>query len=106
MASPYPQLWTLPMRTIDPHLSTLRTVLRGPHAPTWVVVWRRDLDPWGIDANHQTRHLLATRYRVVARVCGHDMYLRDGVHRPLAPRSCPRTSDIDIDVPSAFGFRL
>ena len=54
MTSPYPQLWTLPMRTLDPHLSDLTTVLNGRHAPTWVVTWS-NLDPWHMDPHHRVR---------------------------------------------------
>jgi 4-amino-4-deoxy-L-arabinose transferase-like glycosyltransferase len=87
MFSPYPQLWTLPMRTLDPRLAELRSVLAGPHAPTWVVVWG-SLDPWQIDPHARTARLLTTRYRRVADVCGHSVLLRDGVHRRLAPSTC------------------
>ena len=69
LRSPYEHLWTLPMRTLDPHLANLQAVLRGPAAPTWVVAWG-DLDPWNIDAHGRTRLALATHYRPVARVCG------------------------------------
>jgi 4-amino-4-deoxy-L-arabinose transferase-like glycosyltransferase len=98
MTSPYPQLWTLPMRTLDPHLADLRTVLRGRHGPTWVVAWG-NLDPWHIDAHHRTAHALTTHYRQVAQVCGHPVYLRQGVHRTLAPSTCRSESGIDIDLP-------
>lgn len=87
MPSPYPQLWTLPMRTLDPHLTRLRAVLTGPRAPTWVVVWS-DLDAWQIDAHGRTRLVLASHYRKVADACGHPVYLHDGVRRSLAPPPC------------------
>jgi hypothetical protein len=87
LPSPYEHLWTLPMRTLDPHLVQLRAVLRGPAAPTWVVA-RKDLNPWNIDAHDRTRLLLATHYRRVAEVCGKAVYLHDGVHRTLAPLTC------------------
>ena len=84
LRSPYDQLWSLPMRTLDPHLARLRAVLRGPAAPTWVVAWG-DLDSWNIDAHDRTRLELATHYHRVAQVCGHAVYLHDGLRRPLAP---------------------
>jgi hypothetical protein len=102
MVSPYPQLWTLPMRTLDPHLTTLRSVLRGPSAPTWVVVTHKNLDTWRIDPNGRTRKVLAAHYHDVAQVCGRQVYLHDGVHRALAPTACRSGSelvDLDIDVP-------
>lgn len=87
MRSPYEQLWTLPMRTLDPQLVHLRSVLNGPRAPTWVVAWG-NLDPWNIDAHDRTRLALATHYRHVADVCGHQVYLHDGARRTLAAPAC------------------
>jgi hypothetical protein len=98
MTSPYSQLWTLPMRTLDPHLSDLTTVLNGRHAPTWVVAWS-NLDPWHMDPQHRVRLALTTHYRQVAHVCGHPVYLRQGVHRALAAPRCRSDSGIDIDLP-------
>ena len=87
MRSPYDQLWTLPMRTLDPHLARLRSVLEGPRAPTWLVVWG-GVDRWGIDAHDLTRLVIATHYHQVGTVCGHQVYLRDGLHRSLANQRC------------------
>ncbi len=87
MASPYEHLWTLPMRTLDPHLGRLRSVLTGPQAPTWVVDWQ-GLDPWNIDAHGRTRLTIAAHYHQVADLCGHRVYLHDGVRRTLAPPVC------------------
>ena len=53
-------------------------------APTWVVAWG-GLDPWHIDAHGRTRLTLATHYHRVAGVCGHVVYLHDGVRRALPP---------------------
>ena len=88
LPSPYPHMWTLPMRTFDPHLAHLRTLLAGPRAPTWVVAWG-DLDPWHIDAHDRMRLTLAQHYHVVGSLCGHVVYLHDHVNRRLTPR--PRT---------------
>jgi hypothetical protein len=84
LPSPYPYLWTLPMRTLDPHLGLLRALVVGPRAPTWVVVWN-GLDTWGLDRHDTTRLTLATHYRMVRRVCGHEVWLRDGGERRLLP---------------------
>ncbi|WP_110240717.1 hypothetical protein [Nocardioides gilvus] len=35
--SPYEHLWSLPMRTMDPELARLRSLLAGPEAPEWFV---------------------------------------------------------------------
>ncbi|MBM7517257.1 hypothetical protein [Nocardioides nitrophenolicus] len=46
--SPYPYLWSLPVRVRDPHLRELQAVLTGPDAPQWVVVTGDGLTSWGI----------------------------------------------------------
>lgn len=88
LSSPYPYVWSLPMRTLDPHLTLLRKTLRGPQAPTWIVQWDA-FDTWGLDANGELAKTVASHYRVVAHVCGHPVWLRDGVTRSVhAPRGC------------------
>jgi hypothetical protein len=79
LASPYPYLWTLPAQTLDPRLSLLEGMLAGSKAPTWFVDWGR---PSFTSA--QTARLAAlvhAHYRAVAVVCGHPVYLHDGVSR-------------------------
>lgn len=51
LTSPYPELWSLPVRVRDPHLSDLTTVLTGQDRPTWVVVNGDSLGTWGVDAS-------------------------------------------------------
>jgi len=90
MRSPYPHLWTLPMRTLDPRLAHLRAVLAGRRAPTWVVAWA-GLNPWHMDPAGHTRRTLVARYRPVAELCGHRIYLRLGVSRHVElPSGSPR----------------
>jgi hypothetical protein len=50
LASPYPDLWSLPVRVHDPDLVALTALLRSDHRPTWVVVAGTSLGSWGIDA--------------------------------------------------------
>ena len=50
LSSPYPLLWSLPVRVRDPHLAEFTRVLAGPDRPTWVVVDGASLDTWGVDA--------------------------------------------------------
>ncbi len=83
LASPYPYLWSLQMRTLDERQQRLRQTLRGPDAPTWVVQVTT-LDAWDIDRDGALRRLLADRYRHVADVCGYPVLLRVGVDRDLA----------------------
>lgn len=80
----YPYSWSLPVRTLDPRLTLLRSTLAGAHAPTWVVRW----DPphsWGLDPHNRIEKVLRRHYREVATACGHPVWLHDGVRRQLAP---------------------
>jgi hypothetical protein len=89
LSSPYPHLWSLPMRALDPDLSELTTLLTGPDAPTWVVVWvptsawdghGEPLDP--VLERHYTRH---------GESChGHPIYLRRGLERAVPEPDCSR----------------
>jgi hypothetical protein len=88
LASPYPYLWSLPTKTLDPQLAALDSVLQSPQAPTYFVTWS-GVASWGLDSA-ATGELLARNYRPLARVCGHTIYLRKGVARtaPPAPTRC------------------
>lgn len=89
LPSPYPYLWSLPLKTRDPQLRLLDAVITGPRAPTWFVTWH-STGTWGVDSAGLAASLTSD-YRVVGRICGHAVYLRDGVVRPTprAPVSCP-----------------
>jgi hypothetical protein len=82
----YPYSWSLPVRTLDPHLTLLTHALdrRPPSsAPTWVVRWNAP-HAWGLDPGNRVNAALHAHYRAVADVCGHAVYLHDGFHRRLA----------------------
>ena len=88
MPSPYPHLWSAAMRTLDPEQVRLRATLESPTAPTWIVQVN-GLNAWGIDDGSRLHDLLRQRYRVVAEICGHDVWLRRDVTRDLAaPPRC------------------
>lgn len=88
LGASYPHLWTLPMRTLDPELERLRATLAGSGAPTWILQ-TSSFNSWGMDGNHRVRKLIADRYRVVGRVCGHQIWLLDDEVRTLAaPPRC------------------
>jgi hypothetical protein len=55
--SPYPQLWSLPVRVDDPRLQQLEQTLSGPDAPRWVVVAGDSVGSWGLDAAGAQRYL-------------------------------------------------
>jgi hypothetical protein len=109
LPSPYPYMWGLPVRTLDPHHERMVHLLAGPRAPTWVVVWQsptpRHLGPHGVVFHphrhgglqrlryrvlHPGRHgalhrELRLHYRLLRRFCGRNVWLHDGVRRHLAP---------------------
>jgi len=88
LPSPYPHLWSVPMRTLDPEQDRLRGTLAGPRAPTWIVQVN-GLNAWGIDERSRLRDLIQQRYRIVAEICGHRVWLRQDVTRGLAaPPRC------------------
>jgi hypothetical protein len=80
MTSPYPYLWSLPSRALDPDLTLLRGVLAGPDAPTWIVV--RGPHTLGRLHEHGVAALVDERYRPVAEICSRTVYLQRGLARP------------------------
>ncbi len=80
----YPYAWSLPLRTRDPQLRLLVHALAGRSAATWVVRWDR-AHPWGLDPADRVQAALRRHYRQVATVCGHPVWLRDGVRRAVSP---------------------
>jgi hypothetical protein len=84
MGSPYPQLWSLPMRTLDPDQRRLRRTLEGTDAPAWLVQMH-GLNTWRIDEQGLLRTVVRERYRLVGEVCGNPVLLRADLTRELAP---------------------
>jgi len=78
----YRHLWSLPMRTLDPKLTELTAALRDRNRPTWLVAWH-NLNSWDIDEEGRLSHLVATRYRPAATICGVEVFLRVSVDRVL-----------------------
>lgn len=89
MASPpYPYLWSLLTRTLDPDLELLLTTLRGPDAPTWIVEWY-DMNSWGLDESGDLADVVDDRYRYVGEPCGIPVYvLRSEPREPPPPGLC------------------
>ena len=59
--SPYEHLWSLPMRTMDPELEQLRTLLAGPEAPEWFVT-AVGLGAWDGIGERALSDVIASRY--------------------------------------------
>jgi hypothetical protein len=87
VTSPYPDLWSLPVRVRDPHLSRLAATLGGPDAPEWVLVGGA-LETWAIDPQSAER-IVSRRYRLVAEVCGYKVHLRTGARRDIQDGPVP-----------------
>jgi 4-amino-4-deoxy-L-arabinose transferase-like glycosyltransferase len=86
LGSPYPYLWSLPMRTRDPEYADLTALLGSSRAPTWLVEWV-DLDAWADGGVPELRDTIDEHYVRVGTACnGHPIYLLRGVdRRPVAP---------------------
>lgn len=89
LTTPYPYAWSLPARTLDPRLSRLTRTVSGPRAPTWIVEWD-EFDNWELDSSGSFAAAVMGRYRTVAHVCGHPVWLKRGVDRRVAspPEGC------------------
>jgi hypothetical protein len=85
LPSPYQDLWSLPIKTRDPQLTGLDSVLSGPTPPTWLVV-SHNVSSWGLDTV-RTQALISTDYHQVAQIDGQTIYLHDGT-----PRADPSSS--------------
>jgi hypothetical protein len=57
LTSPYPDLWSLPVRVHDPDLVRLSALLAAHDRPTWLVVAGESLGTWGVDATGADRLL-------------------------------------------------
>ncbi|MFN8195413.1 MAG: hypothetical protein U0R80_14155 [Nocardioidaceae bacterium] len=80
----YPYIWSLPLRTFDPHLDRLVHDVRSSHRPDWVVEWL-PVDSWGLDADGRAQRAIDAHYRPVATVCGVPVLLRSDLLRALPP---------------------
>lgn len=84
--SPYPYLWSLPMRVLDPHLEQMRAQLNGERPPTWMVL-AVPIDSWNIHEARQVRAILRRDYVYDGDSCGVQIY-----HLRSADRVSPRCS--------------
>lgn len=89
VGTPYPLLWSVPMRALDPQQERLRATVAGPDAPVWIIEVD-SLNSWRIDAQGRLRELVRDRYRVVATICDYPVWLRrDAVREPAPAPRCP-----------------
>jgi hypothetical protein len=83
LRSPYPYLWSLPVRVLDPDVDRLEATLGGPEAPDWIVQ-RSGFDSQSVDQDQGLRTQVQASYRIVAVVCGNPVWLRRDLTRDLA----------------------
>ncbi|PKH43551.1 hypothetical protein SAMN05192575_10412 [Nocardioides alpinus] len=84
--SPYPHLWSLPMRTLDPELEDLGAVLTGSNPPTWFVE-ATYINTWSELGTRPIEGSLIRKYEFIRTACG-----RYRVYRLNS------VDEIDIDV--------
>lgn len=89
LPSPYQHLWSLPMRTLDPDLRELTTLLAGPDAPTWFVPVV-PMVSWDQEGHQRLQRLVAERYVEAGDVCGEHIYRLRGVERADPHTDCDR----------------
>jgi hypothetical protein len=66
--SPYPFLWSLPMRTLDPDLDDLRRVLTGTNPPTWFVE-ATYINTWSELGTRPIERSLIRKYEFIRTAC-------------------------------------
>ena len=67
--SPYPHLWSLPMRTLDPGLEDLGDVLTGSNPPTWFVE-ATYINTWSELGTRPIERSLIHKYEFIRTACG------------------------------------
>jgi hypothetical protein len=77
LTSPYPYLWSLPVRVRDAHLQQLTRILSGGRAPTWMVVDGSSLATWGVEPA-SAQSVLERRYQDVATVGSYVVWRLEG----------------------------
>lgn len=88
LPSPYPHLWSLPMRTMDPEYADLVELLGSPDAPTWLVTWV-PLRSWQAPGAEALGAAIERSYVRHGTGCDdHPIYLRRGTDRPVPAPEC------------------
>jgi hypothetical protein len=81
------------MRTADPDLADLRSLVAGPDAPTWVVEWV-PFATWDGEAGESLRAVVEQRYVAHGTGCAdpdkkpRTVWLLRGVNRPVPEPDC------------------
>lgn len=90
LASPYPYLWSLPMRTLDPGYADLARLVSGSDAPTWLVEWE-PFDVWDAEAGARLQEVVEEHYRIGGYACdGRPVWLHRDATRDYVLAECER----------------
>ncbi len=90
--SPYPYLWSLPMRTLDPGLVDLERVLNGDNPPTWFVE-ATYVNAWSELGTRPIERSLISKYQFVRTACDRYRVYRLNTVDPVA---------LDVDCSTPF----
>ena len=90
--SPYPYLWSLPMRTLDPGLDDLEEVLTGSNPPTWFVE-ATYINAWSELGTVAIQGSLIRKYEFVRTACGRYRIYHLNTVDPV---------DVDVDCSTPF----
>ncbi len=90
--SPYPYLWSLPMRTLDPGLDDLEEVLTGSNPPTWFVE-ATFINRWSELGTVAIQGSLIRKYEFVQTACGRYRIYHLNVVDPV---------ELDVDCSTPF----
>jgi hypothetical protein len=77
------------MRTLDPQLDELTTLLESDRRPTWLVEWV-SFDDWDHFGNARFRSVLEQHYELHGDGCEGVVWLRKDVDRPAPSPECDR----------------
>lgn len=90
--SPYPYLWSLPMRTLDPGLSDLESVLTGDNPPTWFVE-ATYINTWSELGTRPIERSLIRKYEFIRTACDRYRIYHLNTVEPI---------DIDVDCTTPY----
>lgn len=90
--SPYPYLWSLPMRTLDPDLAQLEQVLTGDDPPTWFVE-ATYINTWSELGTRPIERSLIRKYEFVRTACDRYRVYHLNTVDPV---------DVDVDCTTPF----
>ena len=90
--SPYRHLWSLPMRTLDPGLTDLESVLTGSNPPTWFVE-ATYINTWSELGTRPIEQSLIRKYEFIRTACDRYRIYHLNTVEPI---------DVDVDCTTPY----